>query len=189
MASTSFTGPRKLTLRDNTQSTPTFVVLNANQIGSDGIDIEDETNEISLESFAGSITLPNGIKTKAGKLTAIPMTVADLGKLFPAGLDAQSGSWSMPFGGCDLLDTDIVFEKICDTKSNLIIKHAQISMAHATKIDFKDVFSVDVNFYQTPSLGSEYGLTGTNATREFLRQYFDGTYDPTTGKVTFDAAA
>lgn len=189
MALSDFIGMLKLTIRDNTTETPKFVVLGANQLGSDGLSISDSANEITIGTFAGDVTLPNGIATSAGTATVIPLKTADMGKLFPQGFDATTGTWQMPIGGCDALDADVVLEKVCDTKGGLIFRHAQISPAFETSRTRDDVFQVAIQFYQTPSLGSEYGLTGDNANKQFLRQMFDGTYDPTTGKVTFDPVA
>jgi len=189
MAMSDFTGQRTLTIRDNTATTPTFVVLGANQIGSAGIVSEEDPNEITLATFAGDITLPNGLKTKASTVVVLPLTTADMGELFPQGFDAATGSWAMPIGGCDALDSDIAFEKVCDTKGNVLYKHVAISPAHKLEIARDNIYEVELKFYETPTLGSEYGLTGDNATKEFLRLIYDGTYNPTTGTVTFDASS
>ena len=110
MALSDFTGMLKLTIRDNTAETPKFVVLGANQLGSDGLSISDSANEITIGTFAGDITLPNGIATSAGTATVIPLKTADMGKLFPQGWDETTKTWQMPIGGCDALDADVVLE-------------------------------------------------------------------------------
>jgi len=191
MSLTDFTGQRKLTIRDNTSTgTPKFVVFPANKLSASGLETDDAPNEVKMSTFSGDYTFPNGVSTKAGTLSVIPLSVADMGVLFPAGWDATTASWGMPTGGCDSLDVDIVLEKVCPdadgvSRGNWITKHAQLSPAFKTQLNRDDVFEVAVSFYKIPTLGSEYGIAGAGATETFLQRMFDGTYDPTTGTVTY----
>lgn len=192
MGASEFTGMRKVTIRDTaTGNTGTFVTLNADKIGSDGLTIPLEVNESSESSYAGDSVAPNGINLSAATLTLIPKSVADLAAIWPQGWDATSESWQAPIGDCVVQDVTIAFEKVCDTKANVILRHAQIALAFELNLSRDDTFTPEVMIYPTLSLGSEYGLDDTDGfdTKMIAYQIYDGTYDPSTDAVTFDAEA
>lgn len=187
MGASEFTGMRKVTIKDTvTGGEGTFVVLTADKIGSDGITIPLETNEITESSFAGDITSPNGTNVGAATLSLIPKSIDDLAGIWPHGYDATTGSWQPPIGECILDDVTIAFEKVCDTVGNIILRHAQIALSFELSITRDDTFTAEVMVYPTLSLGSEYGLDGDFATKMIPYQIFNGVYDPSTDEVTFD---
>lgn len=188
MASSDFTGMRKVTIKDTaTGGSGTFVVLTADKIGSDGITIPLETNELTESSFAGDITSPGGTNVGTATLSLLPKSVNDLASIWPSGWDATTESWQPPIGGCILNDVTLAFEKVCDSKGNIILRHAQIALAFELSISRDDSFVAEVNVYPTLSPGSEYGLSGSLATAKIPYQIYNGVYNSTTDVVAFDA--
>lgn len=190
MGASEFTGMRKVTIRDtSTGNTGTFSVLTADKIGSDGITIPLETNEITTSSFAGDITEPNGTNVGSATLSLIPTSIDDLAAIWPQGYDATTGSWQAPIGECILDDVTLTFEKVCDTVGNIILRHAQIALSFELAISRDDTFTAEVMVYPTLSAGSEYGLDDTDGfdVKMIPYQIYNGVYDPSTDEVTFDA--
>lgn len=188
MGASEFTGMRKVTIRDTaTGNTGTFVTLSPDKIGSDGLTIPLEVNETTTSSFAGDTVEPNGINLSAATLSLIPKSKDDLIAIWPQGYDETTGAWQPPVGGCTITDVTIAFEKVCDTKANVILRHAQVALAFELALTRDDTFTPEVMIYPTLSLGSEYGLAGDWADQMIPYQIFDGTYDPSTDEVTFDA--
>lgn len=187
MGASEFTGMRKVTIRDtSTGNTGTFVTLSADKIGSDGLTIPLEVNEVTESSFAGDSVAPNGVNISAATITLIPKSKADLAALWPQGYDETTGSWQPPIGDCIVQDVTLAFEKVCDTKANVILRHAQIALSFELAITRDDTFTPEVMIYPTLSPGSDYGLEGDLADAMIPYQIFDGTYDPSTDEVTFD---
>jgi hypothetical protein len=190
MALSQFTGMRKLVIRDNTKGAQaTFATLTADKIGSDGITVPLETNELTESSFAGDMTVDNGTNIGTATFSALPKTIEDLKTIWPDGWDETTGSWAPPIGGCTIKDATIAWEKVCDTKANLILKHCSIGLGFELTMTRDDAFTMTVNVYPSLSSGTEYGLTGDNATKMFPYMLYDGTYDPTTDTITFDKTA
>lgn len=189
MSASEFTGMRKVTIKDTaTGGTGTFVVMNPEKIGSDGFTIALETNEITTSSFAGDTVTPNGVNTSAATLSLIPKSIDDLASIWPNGYDSTTGSWQPPIGGCTLNDVTLAFEKVCDTKGNVILRHAHIALAFELALSRDDTFMAEVMVYPTLSLGSEYGLDDTDGldTEMLPYQIYNGVYDPSTDEITFD---
>lgn len=184
MALSDFIGMRKLTIRDNVSDT--FVVLAPAKISADGLSATFEVNEGTFSTFAGDIAYNNGTNISAGTISTMPATIEDVGKLFPAGYDATSKSWSLPVGGCVSDDADLVFEKVCDTKGGVIFRHCSIALAFELSLNRDDPFTIEVQFYPSISKGADYGLTGDKAAEDFAMQMFDGLYDGSTGTIAFD---
>jgi hypothetical protein len=187
MSASEFTGMRKVTIRDtSTGNTGTFTVQGADKIGSDGFMIALESNEVTTSSFAGDTVSPNGTNLSAATLPLIPLSIDDIAAIFPEGYDSTTGSWQPIIGGCTLNDVTFVFEKVCDTKGNIILRHATVALAFELAISRDDTTMIELSIYPSLSEGSEYGLAGDLATEMIPYQIFDGVYDPTTDEVDFD---
>jgi hypothetical protein len=190
MGASEFTGMRKVTIRDTaTGNTGDFVVMNPEKVGSDGMSIPLEVNEVTESSMAGDVTAPNGVNVGAATLSLIPKSKDDLAAIWPQGFDATTGSWQPPLGECILSDVTIAYEKVCDTKANVILRHAQIALSFELALARDDTFTAEIMVYPTVSLGSEYGLAGDFATKMIPYQIYDGVYDPSTDVIAFDPEA
>lgn len=189
MALSDFTGMRKMTIRDNSQTTATFATLTADKIGSDGLTIPLETNELTESSFAGDAVTDNGTNISAAEVQVLPKSVKDLSILFPDGYDETTGSWGPPIGGCTIKDATVSWEKVCDNKANIILRHCSIGLGFELVNSRDDAFAITVTIYPQLSPGSDYGLAGDNATKQFPYLMYNGTYDPTLDKITFATAA
>lgn len=188
MSISDFTGMRKVTIKDtSTGGTGTFAVQGPEKIGADGFAATLENNEVTTSSYAGDTTEVNGTNVSAATISLIPKSVDDLAAIWPDGYDETTGTWQPPIGGCTLNDVTFVFEKVCDTKGNIILRHAQVGLGAEFSLSRDDTFMVEVSVYPQPSLGSEYGLAGDKATKMYPFQIFNGTYDPSTDAVDFDA--
>ena len=187
MGASEFTGMRKVTIKDTaTGGSGTWVVMNPDKIGSDGFTIALETNEVTTSAYSGDTVAPNGVNTSSASLTLIPKSIEDLAAIWPVGYDTTAGSWQPPVGGCTVSDVTLVYEKVCDTKANVILRHAQIALAFELALSRDVTFMVEVMVYPQLSLGSEYGLAGDNASEMFPYQIYDGVYDPSTDTIDFD---
>ena len=187
MGVSEFTGMRKVTIRDtSTGNTGTFIVKNPEDLSADGFMIALETNDVTESSYAGDSVTPVGTNISAATLSVIPHTIEDIGKIFPNGWDATTGTWQPTVGKCVLEDVTFAFEKICDTKGNIILRHAKIAVAFELGISRDDTTVIELKIYPTLSLGSQYGLAGGLATKLIPFQLFDGVYDPTTDIIDFD---
>lgn len=187
MAKSDFQGAFSVIIRDNKANTfASFVPLN---VGSDGLDDAPDINEVTIDSMSGGIDADNGINLHAVNLTLLPTSVEMLGKIFPNEYDATTGSWGYDFGGCNVGDADIAIVKQCDSKATTVYKHVSISPVFEYQRDRDDVLTVQISFYPNPSPKSEYGVTGDKATQVTPFLVFDGTYDPSTGTITFDTGA
>jgi hypothetical protein len=187
MGASDFTGMRKVTIRDtSTGSTGTFVVMNPEKIGSDGFTASLETNELTTSSFAGDTVEANGTNINATTVSLLPKDIGDLAAIWPNGYDAATGSWQPPIGGCVLNDVTFAFERVCDTKGNIVLRHAQIGLGAEFAFTRDDSLTIEVSVYPTLSPGSEYGLDGDLEDQMIPYQMYNGTYDPATDVVTFD---
>lgn len=190
MSVNNFIGMRRVTIRNNTSgASGTFNVLTPDKIGSDGLTVSTEVNELTIGSFAGDMVMANGINVNAATLSIIPVSVADLAAIWPEGYDETTHSWGVPIGGCAATDTDLVYEKVCDTKGNIILKHCSIAPAFEGQFSRDDAFTIEANIYPSLSAGSEYGLTGDNAAVLYPYRFYNGTYDPATGVIAYDVVA
>lgn len=189
MGVNDFAGMRQAIIRNNaTGAAGSFNTLTPDKIGSDGLSFATETNEMTTSSFAGDRTTDNGTNLSASTLSVIFESVEDLAAVWPEGYDEATGSWGSPIGGCSTKDADVAFEKVCDTKGNILFKHCSVATAFSGSISRDEAFTVEVNIYPQLSPGSEYGLSGDAATEQFPFRFYDGRYDPSTGTVTYDAA-
>lgn len=187
MAINEFIGMRRVTIRNNaTGGAGTFNVLTPDKIGSDGLTLSSEVNELTISSFIGDITTDNGVNVNAATLSLIPVSIADLAAIWPDGYDTTTKSWGTPVGGCVARDVDLAFEKVCDTKGAVLLKHCSIAPAFEMAFSRDDAPTIEVNVYPTYQAGSEYGLTGDNATQLYPYRFYDGVYDPATGTITYD---
>lgn len=186
MGASEFTGMRKVTVRTASDD---FVVFGADKISADGFMAAIETNELTTSSFAGDTVEPNGTNVSATTITLLPKTIADLGDIWPEGWDETQESWQPPIGGCVTKDVTFCFEKVCDTKGNVILRHASVGLGAEFSFTRDDSLAVEVSVYPTLSLGSEYDLTGDKATQMFPFQFFNGVYDPTTDEIAYDSEA
>jgi hypothetical protein len=144
----AFTGMRKVTIRDtSTGNTGTFSVFNPSKIGTDGMTIPLETNETTTSSMAGDVVEPNGTNVGAATLQLIPVDKSDLAAVWPQGYDAETGTWQPPIGECIVEDVTIAFEKICDTKENVILRHAKIALSFELALTRDETFMPEVTFY------------------------------------------
>lgn len=184
MGASEFTGMRKVTIRRGAED---FVVFGADKISSDGFRASLETNELTTSSFAGDIVEPNGTNIGGTTITLLPKSIDDLADIWPEGYDPTTGSWQPPIGGCTSTDVTFVFEKVCETKGNVVLRHASIGVGAEFAFSRDDSLSLEVMVYPTLSLGSEYGLSGDLATELLPFQFFDGVYDPSTDEIDFDA--
>lgn len=190
MAASEFTGMRKVTIKDtSTGGTGTFIVNTSDKIGSDGFTASLETNELTTSSFAGDIVEPNGTNVSATTISLLPKSIADLAAIWPQGYDSTTETWQPPIGGCTNQDVSFVWEKVCDTKGNVILRHAQIGLSAEFAMTRDDSMTIEVMVYPTLSLGSEYQLSGDLATEMFPFQFFDGVYDPSTDTIAYDSEA
>lgn len=191
MGKSDFTGMRKVTIRQaRVGATPAvFASLTPDKIGADGIMIPMETNELTESTFAGDVLSDNGTNIGAGELTLMPKSIEDLKAVYPNGYDATTGSWAPPIGGCTLSDVTLAWEKVCDTKGNLLLKHCSIGLGFEYTNARDDGFAMTVTVYPSLSPGSEYGLTGALADETVPYMLYNGVYDPATDRVTFDTAA
>lgn len=188
MAISDFTGMRKLIIRDNTGTASTFATLTADKLGSDGLTIPLETNELTESSFAGDLVVDNGTNIGTATFSALPKSTEDLKTIWPDGWDDTTKSWGPPIGGCTIKDATLVWEKVCDTKGNIILKHCSIGLGFELANTRDEAFMITVNVYPTLSSGTEYGLSGDNAQKQFPYLVYNGTYDPTADTITFDSA-
>lgn len=184
MSASDFTGMRKVTVRNSDGS---FVVFAADKISSDGFVATLETNELTTSSFAGDTVEPNGTNISATTITLLPKNVADLGEVWPDGWNETLESWQPPIGGCISKDITFVFDKVCDTKGNIILRHASIGLGAEFSFSRDDSLMLEVSVYPTLSPGSDYDLGGDQATQMFPFQFFDGTYDPATDEIAYDS--
>lgn len=188
MALSDFTGMRKLTIRNNVGETAVFATLTAEKLGSDGLTIPLETNELTESSFAGDVTTDNGTNIGTATFSALPKSTEDLKTIWPDGWDETTKSWGPPIGGCTIKDATLIWEKVCDTKGNIIMKHCSIGLGFEFANTRDDAFMITVNVYPSLSSGADYGLTGDSATKMFPYLVYNGVYDPTADTIAFDTA-
>lgn len=196
-----FVGLRKLIISQlvkaaagSTPATYKTVTIIGNKIGADGLELQADPIELSLDSFAGTEVYPVGTALKKATINLIPFSVADLGDMLPGGFDATQGTWNMFTDPCKMNDVTVAFERVCtdaDGKhgANFLLRHANISLAHAVSIKRNAAFPLAVGLYPHFSLGSEYGLTNENANETMAWQVYNGSYDGSTDKVTYDAVS
>jgi len=188
MSTNDFTGMRKVTIKDTaTGGTGEFVVMNPDKVGADGFTIALEANEVTESSMAGDRVSPTGTNTSAATLSLIPRSIDDLAAIWPQGYDATTGTWQPTLGKCVLSDVTLAYEKVCDSKGNVILRHAEISLAFELALARDDSFTAEVMVYPSWSLGSEYGLAGDLASDMIPYQVYDGVYDASTDLIDFDA--
>ena len=186
MAKDDFTGMRKVTIRYGDGEND-FVVFGADKISADGFTAALENNEVTVSSYAGDVTSVSGTNVSTATLTLIPKNIADFGDIWPEGWDATTESWQPIIGGCSSSDVTLAFEKVCDTKGNIVLRHAQIGSGAEFGHTRDDALTLEITVYPQLSEGSEYGLAGDFADKLIPFQYFDGLYDPSTDTVAFDS--
>lgn len=190
MAASDFTGMRKVTIKDTSSGGEgDFYVLPATKIGSDGFMAGLENNEVTTSTFAGDTTSVTGTNISPSTISIIPQSIDDIAGIWPEGYDETQDSWQAPIGGCLNKDVTFVFEKVCDTKANFILRHAEIGIGSEFSVTRDDTTTLEVTIYPQTSLGSEYGLTGDKATEYFAWQIFNGVYDPATDTIAYDSEA
>lgn len=183
-----FTGMRKVTIKNNvTGGTGTFTVFGPEKIGADGLVLPLEVNELTTSTFAGDTTSPNGTNIGTATLSLVPVSIDDLKNVWPTGYDTTTNSWGVPIGGCESSDCTLAFEKVCDTKGNIILRHCAIAAAFELALSRDDAMAIEVNVYPALAPGSEYGLTGDLADAMFPYRVYNGVYDPSTDTVTYDS--
>jgi hypothetical protein len=188
MSVSDFTGMRKVTIKDTTTGgTGTFAVIQPENIGSDGFTVALENNEQTSSSYAGDTMSVTATNVSASTIALQPKTIEDLKNVWPDGYDETTGTWQPIIGGCILNDVTFVWEKVCDTKGNVILRHAQIGLGAEFAFTRDDSLGIEVSVYPQPSAGSEYGLAGDFADVQIPFQFFDGVYDSSTDTVDFDS--
>lgn len=187
-----YDGMRKLTISSKqADGTRKVAILLGNKVGADGLDLDINPIEQTIESYSTTHSVPVGVELKPATAHLIPYDIEDKGSILPVGYDAKTNTWNAVMEGCNLGDVTIAFEKVCKNSDgsngvNYLFRHAQLSVASKMSVKRATTTQLDLAIYLTPQLGSEYGLDGDLSSLMMAWQEYYGTYDGTTDKVTYD---
>lgn len=187
-----YDGMRKMTISSKqSDGTRKVAILLGNKVGADGLDLDVNPIEQSIESYQSTHSVPVGVELKPATAHLIPYDIEDKGAILPVGYDAKTNTWNAVMEGCNLSDVTVTFEKVCKNSDgtngvNYIFRHAQLSVASKMSVKRATTTQLDLAIYLTPVPGSEYGLDGDLSSLMMAWQEYYGIYDGTTDKVTYD---
>lgn len=187
-----YDGMRKMTISSKqADGTRKVAILLGNKVGADGLDLDVNPIEQTIESYQSTHSVPVGVELKPATAHLIPYDIEDKGAILPVGYDAKTNTWNAVMEGCNLSDVTVAFEKVCKNSDgtngvNYIFRHAQLSVASKMSVKRATTTQLDLAIYLTPVPGSEYGLDGDLSSLMMAWQEYYGIYDGTKDAVTYD---